>query len=57
VVARLVALASTTKHTEVSAGEAMIALPVRFQLDVIAETGDDLRVPGEVLRVLREASS
>ncbi len=35
----------------------MIALPIRFQLDVIAETGGDLRVPGEVLRVLREASS
>jgi hypothetical protein len=57
VVARLVALATATKHAGVSVGEAMIALPIRFQLDVIAETGGDLRVPGEVLRVLRDASS
>ena len=52
VVARLVALATATKNAEASVGEAMIALPIRFQLDVIAETGGDLRVPGEVLRVL-----
>lgn len=57
VVARLVALATATKHAGVSVGEAMVALPIRFQLDVIAETGGDLRVPGEVLRVLREAPS
>ena len=53
VVARLVALATATKNAEASVGEAMIALPIRFQLDVIAETGGDLRVPGEVLRVPR----
>jgi hypothetical protein len=52
VVARLVALATATKHAEASVGEAMVALPIRFQLDVIAETGGDLRVPGEVLRIL-----
>jgi hypothetical protein len=52
VVARLVALASATKHAEASVGEAMIALPIRLQLEVIAETGEDLRVPGEVLRLL-----
>ncbi len=57
VVARLVALASATKHGEASVGEAMIALPIRFQLDVIAETGRDLRVPGEVLRVLDGAGA
>ena len=50
VVARLVALATATKNAEASVGEAMVALPIRFQLDVIAETGGDLRVPGEVLR-------
>jgi hypothetical protein len=52
VVARLVALATATKNAEASVGEAMVALPIRFQLDVIAETGGDLRVPGEVLRIL-----
>ena len=52
VVARLVALASATKQAEATAGEAMIALPIRFQLEVIAETGRDLCVPGEVLRIL-----
>lgn len=57
VVARLVALASATKHAEASVGEAMIGLPVRFQLEVIAETGRDLRVPGEVLRVLTAAAA
>jgi hypothetical protein len=52
VVARLVALATATKNADASVGEAMVALPIRFQLDVIAETGGDLRVPGEVLRIL-----
>ncbi len=52
VVARLVALATATKGGEATVGEAMLALPIRFQLEVIAETGGDLRVPGEVLRVL-----
>jgi hypothetical protein len=52
VVARLVALATATKNAEASVGEAMIAFPIRLQLDVIAETGGDLRVPGEVLRIL-----
>jgi hypothetical protein len=52
VVARLVALATATKSAEASVGEAMVTLPIRFQLDVIAETGGDLRVPGEVLRIL-----
>ncbi len=56
VVARLVALATATKNAEASVGEAMVALPIRFQLDVIAETGGDLRVPGEVLRVLDVAA-
>jgi hypothetical protein len=55
VVARLVALASAAKHAETSAGEAMIGLPIRFQLEVIAETGRDLRVPGELPRVLAGA--
>ena len=52
VVARLVALATATKGAGATVGEAMIALPIRFQLEVIAETGLDLRVPGEVLRIL-----
>jgi hypothetical protein len=52
VVARLVALATATKRSEATAGEAMIGLPIAFQLEVIRETGADLRVPGEVLRVL-----
>jgi hypothetical protein len=56
VVAHLVALATATKNAEASVGEAMVALPIRFQLDVIAETGDDLRVPGEVLRILEVAA-
>jgi hypothetical protein len=51
-VARLVALATATKGTEATAGEAMLGLPIAFQLEVIRETGADLRVPGEVLRVL-----
>ncbi len=57
VVARLVAFASATKERETTVGEAMIALPIRFQLEVIAETGEDLRVPGEVLRILRETGA
>lgn len=52
VVARLVAFATSTKGSQASAGEAMLGLPIAFQLRVIAETGADLRVPGEVLRVL-----
>ena len=52
VVARLVALASAAKGTQATAGEAMLGLPIAFQLEVIRETGADLRVPGEVLRVL-----
>jgi hypothetical protein len=56
VLARLVALATATKNAEASVGEAMVALPIRFQLDVLRETGADLRVPGEVLRVLDIAS-
>lgn len=52
VVARLVALATATKGSEATAGEAMLGLPIAFQLEVIRETGADLRVPGEVLRVL-----
>jgi hypothetical protein len=56
VVARLVALATQTKGTESSVGEAMIALPIAFQLEVIRETGGDLRVPGELRRVLAGAA-
>ena len=52
VVARLIAVAAATKHGQATAGEAMVALPIRFQLEVIAETGADLRLPGEVLRIL-----
>ena len=52
VVARLVALASAEKGSQATAGEAMLGLPIAFQLEVIRETGADLRVPGEVLRVL-----
>lgn len=52
VVARLIALATATKGSEATAGEAMLGLPIAFQLEVIRETGADLRVPGEVLRVL-----
>jgi hypothetical protein len=52
VVARLVALASAAKGSEATAGEAMLGLPIAFQLKVIRETGADLRIPGEVLRVL-----
>ena len=52
VVARLVAFATATKGSQATAGEAMLGLPIAFQLQVIAETGADLRVPGEVLRVL-----
>jgi hypothetical protein len=52
VVARLIALATATKGSGATAGEAMIGLPIAFQLEVIRETGADLRVPGEVLRVL-----
>ena len=52
VVARLIALATATKGTQATAGEAMLGLPIAFQLEVIRETGADLRVPGEVLRVL-----
>jgi hypothetical protein len=52
VVARLVAFATATKGSAATAGEAMIGLPIAFQLQVISETGADLRVPGEVLRVL-----
>ena len=52
VVARLIALATSTKGTQATAGEAMLGLPIAFQLEVIRETGADLRVPGEVLRVL-----
>jgi hypothetical protein len=51
-VARLVALATATKGSVATAGEAMLGLPIAFQLEVIRETGADLRVPGEVLRVL-----
>lgn len=57
VVARLVALATETKGAEASVGEAMIALPIAFQLEVIRETGADLRVPGELRRVLAGVSS
>ncbi len=57
VVARLVALATETKCAEASVGEAMIALPIAFQLDVIRETGADLRVPGELRRVLADVAS
>jgi len=52
VVARLVALATETKGATASVGEAMVALPIAFQLEVIHETGADLRVPGELLRTL-----
>ncbi|HEY3334043.1 MAG TPA: hypothetical protein VGK16_02310 [Candidatus Limnocylindrales bacterium] len=52
VVARLIALATATKGSQATAGEAMLGLPIAFQLEVISETGADLRVPGEVLRVL-----
>jgi hypothetical protein len=52
VVARLIALATSTKGSTATAGEAMLGLPIAFQLEVIRETGADLRVPGEVLRVL-----
>jgi hypothetical protein len=57
VVARLIAFATATKHAQASAGEAMVGLPVRFQLEMIAETARDLRVPGEVLRILAQASA
>lgn len=52
VVARLVALATAEKGTQATAGEAMLGLPIEFQLEVIRETGADLRVPGEVVRTL-----
>jgi hypothetical protein len=52
VVARLVALATETKGAQATVGEAMVALPIGFQLQVIRETGGDLRVPGELRRVL-----
>jgi hypothetical protein len=52
VVARLVALATETKGAPATVGEAMVALPIGFQLQVIRETGGDLRVPGELRRVL-----
>jgi hypothetical protein len=57
VVARLVALATAAKHGQASAGEAMVGLPIAFQLRVISETARDLRVPGEVLRILAEAGA
>ncbi|HYO44609.1 MAG TPA: hypothetical protein VES19_15525 [Candidatus Limnocylindrales bacterium] len=57
VVARLVALATQTKGTGASVGEAMIALPIGFQLEVIRETGGDLRVPGELRRVLASVAA
>ena len=57
VVARLVAFATETKGAEASVGEAMIALPIAFQLQVIRETGGDLRVPGELRRILAGAAS
>lgn len=57
VVARLVALAGDAKGAEASVGEAMIALPIAFQLQVIRETGGDLRVPGEVRRVLASVAA
>jgi hypothetical protein len=57
VVARLVAFATETKGAAASVGEAMIALPIAFQLQVIRETGGDLRVPGELRRILAGAAS
>ncbi len=57
VVARLVSLATETKGAEASVGEAMIGLPIAFQLEVIRETGADLRVPGELLRTLAGAAA
>jgi len=57
VVARLVAFATETKGTEASVGEAMVALPVGFQLQVIRETGGDLRVPGELRRILASVAA
>jgi hypothetical protein len=52
-----VALATETKGAAASVGEAMIALPIAFQLEVIRETGADLRVPGELRRVLADVAS
>jgi hypothetical protein len=57
VVARLVALATETKGAAATVGEAMVALPIGFQLQVIRETGGDLRVPGELRRVLVSVAS
>jgi hypothetical protein len=57
VVARLVALATETKGSEASAGEAMVALPIGFQLQIIRETGGDLRVPGELRRILASVAA
>jgi hypothetical protein len=57
VVARLVALATETKGAPATVGEAMVALPIGFQLQVIRETGGDLRVPGELRRVLVSVAS
>lgn len=57
VVARLVALATETKGAQATVGEAMVALPIGFQLQVIRETGGDLRVPGELRRVLVSVAS
>lgn len=57
VVGRLIALATDTKGSVASPGEAMIALPIAFQLEVIRETGRDLRIPGELMRNLAIAAS
>jgi hypothetical protein len=57
VVARLVALATETKGAPASVGEAMVALPIAFQLQVIRETGGDLRVPGELRRILASVAA
>jgi hypothetical protein len=56
-VARLVAFATETKGAEATVGEAMVALPIAFQLQVIRETGGDLRVPGELRRILASVAS
>ena len=57
VVARLVALATEAKGSRASVGEAMVALPIAFQLEVIHETGADLRVPGELRRTVESVAA
>lgn len=57
VVARLVGFATETKGAEATVGEAMVALPIVFQLQAIREIGGDLRVPGELRRILASVAA